>query len=556
MAEKFGKFNSYFTGLAKSLSSKIPPSEKCFQDYLHPSSSNSFALLSTTSQEILAINNSLKSTHSSGTDDLNPMILSPVMELLASPLAEVINCSLKNGIVPSEIKLAKVLPIHKQGAKNEINNYRPISILPFFSKLFERVMYDRLLSYIKHKDILYPFQHGFQPGHSTSMSLIDIQDKITKAMDNNEYSIGIFLDLAKAFDTVDHKILLYKLEHYGIRDNALRWLSSYLGNRLQQVLCNGKLSNFQTIEFGVPQGSILGPLLFLIYINDLPNSSSILHYILFADDSNVFLSHASYDQLLQLVNNELISASDWFKANKLSLNLSKTNYIIFRSNKKPIPITNNELLIDNKIIPQVYTTKFLGVHIDQHLKWKVHIDEISKKNSKSIGIIKRVSYLLPSHVLINLYFTLVYPYLSYSNLIWTSTYDTHLHVLRTLQKKAIRVITKSTVNCHTGPLFAEHKLLNIKQIRFEQTSQFMYQYINNLLPSSFASYFSPALHPGLTRGNRDFSIIFAKTNVRKFSIKFQGPVIWNKIPIHIRKATNLTHFKHLLRVYTLCNVFC
>ena len=285
MAEQF---NSYFTGLAKSLAAKIPSPKRTFHEYLPQSSVDSFALIPTSPEELISINKTLKSTHSSGPDDLNPYLLSPVMDLLAKPLAEVINCSLINGEVPMEIKIAKVLPIHKQGIKSEVSNYRPISILPFFSKLFERVIYDRLFSYIKQKNILYPFQHGFQPGHSTSMSLLDIQDKISMAMDNNEYSIGIFLDLAKAFDTVDHRILLAKLECYGVRGIALNWFKSYLDERYQQVMCNGRLSNLQLIEFGVPQGSILGPLLFLLYINDLPNSSSILHYILFADDSNVF----------------------------------------------------------------------------------------------------------------------------------------------------------------------------------------------------------------------------------------------------------------------------
>lgn len=545
------KFNSYFTDMAKTLSEKIPPSNKHFKEYMPGSEINSIVLLPTTPGELITISRSLKATHSTGIDDIDPHLTIPAIGDIANLLSEIINCSLRNGMVPSSLKVAKILPIHKQGCKTEISNYRPISLLPFFSKLFERVMYDRLTAYIKQKNILYPIQHGFQSGHSTSMALLDIHDKISAAMENNEYSLGIFLDLAKAFDTVNHKILCTKLEHYGIRGKALEWFISYLHNRYQQVICNGTLSKLRLIEIGVPQGSILGPLLFLLYINDLPNSSSILHYILFADDSNVFISHSSYNVLFHLANTELCAASDWFKANKLSLNITKTNYILFRSPNKTIPTITNEIIIDNTPVPRVDSAKFLGVHIDQNLKWNTHINETSKKLAKNIGIIRRISYLIPSNILINLYFALVYPYLTYCNFIWSSTYPTHLKRLQILQKKALRVITKSPINSHTEPIFLQHNFLSITQIKFKQTCEFMYQYHYGLLPGAFDKYFTQVSKMYNTRSRDDYRTIYARTNTRKFSIKYQGPMAWNSLPKGIRTIMSLPQFRHLLRAHTL-----
>jgi len=207
------------------------------------------------------------------------------------------------------------------------------------------------------------------------------------------------------------------LEIYGIRGTPLKWFTSYLSQCQQQVKCNGMLSTLKFIKYGVPQGSILGPLLFLIYINDLPNVSSILHIVLFADDTNAFTSHKSLDTLFQIANHELNKLSNWFKANRLSLNLEKTNYIIFTSHRKSIPPHNQKLLIEDTPITLVRSVKFLGVYIDEHLTWKDHINKISLKIAKNIGIISRISYLLPINILINLYYALVYPYFSYCNLV-------------------------------------------------------------------------------------------------------------------------------------------
>ena len=194
-------------------------------------------------------------------------------------------------------------------------------------------MYERLNNYITKCNILFTSQHRFQSGHSKFMSLLNMQDKISDAMDKNEYSIGIFLDLAKAFDTTDLGILLKKLSIYGIRNIQLNWFKSYLENRMQLVSCNGAKSPLKLIKYGVPQGSILGPLLFILYINDLPNVSSNLFFLLFADDTNIFSSHSSIETLINHTNTELEKVAEWFRTNKLTLNLDKTNYIIFRAYK-------------------------------------------------------------------------------------------------------------------------------------------------------------------------------------------------------------------------------
>ena len=208
------------------------------------------------------------------------------------------------------------------------------------------------------------------------MALLGMQDMISKAIENNEYSVGIFFDLAKAFDTVNHSILLKKLENYGIRGVLLKWFHSYFDRRTQRVMCNGALSEVGLIGYGVPQGSNLGPLLFLLYINDLANVSSTLFFILFADDTNVFCSHKSWQTLVKTVNAELTCVADWFSANRLTLNLDKTNFILFKSHRKVTPRDNLSLLINDVPITQVESTKFLGVHVDQHLTWNQHINHI------------------------------------------------------------------------------------------------------------------------------------------------------------------------------------
>src|ERR1043165_4473680 len=542
--------NNLFSDIAHTLAEQIPNSRFSFANYLDPPMPNSFGLIPTSPEEINKLSHFIHDSHSRGIDDIDPHIAISYIPLIASQLAELINCSLNTGVVPHAIKIAKIVPIYKKGGRDDPTNYRPISILPFFAKYFEKIMYDRLSNFVEKSNIIFSHQYGFQSGRSTFMPLLNMYDKISNAFENSEYSIGIFFDLAKAFDTVNHDILLQKLANYGIRGTQLAWFTSYLEKRLQCVSCNGALSGFRMVKYGVQQGSNLGPLLFLLYINDLPNVSPILSFILFADDTNVFYSHKSYHTLVQTINNELISIAEWFSANRLSLNLEKTNFILFRSHKKICPPSDSLLLsINGTLISQVSSSKFLGVYIDQHLTWNDHIKNISAKVAKNIGILYRTSHILPSSIRAKLYYSLVYPYISYCNLVWASTYVSRLHKLVSLQKRVVRIIAGAPSFAHTSPLFLKFNLLKFHQIRTFQIWVFMYRFTHDLLPWNFSGYFQQGsdIHHHLTRSSKLYRGIHAHSNSRRFSIKFTGPGVWSRIPLSIQQMPNFQWFKKMLR---------
>ena len=283
-----------------------------------------------------------------------------------------------NGVVPNELKVAKVVPIYKSGDRRLINNYRPVSVLPSFSKILEKLMYNRISNFIHKHSLLNEYQFGFWQ----NQALIVLLDKITAALDKGDIVLGVFLDFSKAFDTVDHQILLNKMYKYGIRGIAFKWMESYLSNRRQFVLFKDVQTEYATVTCGVPQGSIMGPLLFLLYVNDIANVSTSLYLpILFADDTNVFLTGNNIDQMIEIMNGELNNVFLGLNSNKLSLNVKKTQFMVF-SLRKHI-ITNTDMCINNQIIDRVEHTMFLGVILDSHLRWSYHIQhvkiEIAKK---------------------------------------------------------------------------------------------------------------------------------------------------------------------------------
>ena len=442
------KFNKFFVNVGSNLTKNIPKSRKDLMDYINHEINECFYVMPVTDEETAKIIASFKDS-SAGWDELKPVIMKNIKHCIAKPLTHICNLSFKTGVFTQQLKTANVVPIYKSGDEDIFSNYRPVSVLPVFSKLIERLMYNRLVMFVNNNDLLYRYQFGFQKDKSTYIALLLLVDKITEALDKRECVVEIFLGFSKASDTVNHDILLQKPNLYGVKAIALTWFKDYLTNRIQYVTYNAIKSTKEYITCGVPQGSILGPLLFLLYVNDLAMVSNAFWSVLFADDTSLFISGKDAESMSVTINNDLSKIQKWLYCNKLSLNVSKTHMIFTARNKIS---TDLDIKINEVCIERVYETKFMGVLVESQLTWKQHIDYTCKKLSKCIGILSKTRKKLRRPSLLTLYYSFAYPYLFCCNQVWGNNYPTVLNKLLLVQKKLVRMITCSPFRAHTEPL--------------------------------------------------------------------------------------------------------
>ena len=402
----------------------------------------------------------------------------------------------------------------------------------------ERLIYNQFIEYIEKDKILSNLQFGFQKNKSTEHAISSIFTDITNALTRKHSSYCIFLDFAKAFDTVNHKILIQKLDYYGVKGSTLALFENYLSNRVQVVEVNGKISDKGVIKHGVPQGSILGPLLFLLYINDISNSSDILKFFLFADDTTVFYSaDPSDDRTEQILNTELEKVSSWLAANKLSLNVKKSNFLHFhygRSQKKELEIKINGTLVEEK-----ESTKYLGVFIDNKLTWKTQIQHIKTKLARGIGMMSKIRYYLDEACLLKMFYSFVQSHINYNIVNWSCATNTTLKPIETKLKKAVRILSfAKTMYDHTDPLFKLHDIFPFKTHVTYRKAIFMWKIAHGYMQDTISNIFTRNQHNQL-------KFVLPHTRNKKSQFYLESTCIkeWNCVPDSIKELTTLSSFK-------------
>jgi hypothetical protein len=502
----------------------------------------------TTPEHVKKVIRQLKAKQSSDANGVSSKMIRFIGDEIANPLSHIFNISLNNGVFPSKLKLCRVIPIFKAGNSLECDNYRPISLLSSISKILEKIVAKKLITHLLSNDLLYVHQYGFLPNRSTEHNLLQILNYITKALNDGDFCIGVFLDLRKAFDVCSHEILLKKLLKMGIRGNAHRWFKNYLAGRSQFVDVNGSKSDSLAIDISVIQGSILGPILFLCYINDF-YSATTLFSVLFADDTTGLGKGKNLRDLTAYVNGELQKISNWFRANKMAVNTSKTKFIVFRTRGKRINpddcqlvFNSNEIGVEfnpDKIVPitrvhldgEEKSFKLLGVHFDEYLSFESHISSVCTKVSKSLYCLNRIKNFVTPPAMKMLYFAMVHSHIVYCLNVFSCANITALSPLKVKQKEAIRIVCNVGYRDHTGPLFKQLGILPFDELIKYSQLKFMHDFHHGKLPLSFADTWisNRNRNPEIELRNADNLYVPAHhyATTKRFPL-FTFPRIWNE----------------------------
>ena len=475
-------------------------------------------------------------------------LLSPTAVTVITGL---INHCFSESTVPKIWKKARIRPLYKSGIKSLPSNYRPISVLPEISKIMERLVFNKLFDYLIDNSLLSDCQFGFRPKHSCTDAQLSILKTVHSSLSVNKKVCLVTLDIQKAFDSVNHSLLLNKLQNIGCDQQSIDCFTSYLTNRTQFVKIGNKISNLLEVKIGVPQGSVLGSLLFCLFINDLMHTIIDGTLYLYADDSSLICSADTYEELENIVNTSLNSINNWMKNNGLALNYKKSNYFIVNLSGRAIPSIN--INIDGNSIQRVSNTKILGLYFDNRLVFDKHIDYICKNISKRINLFARLQYVLPKDSLNMLYKALIQPTLDYGISLYGYTYKTHYERVDKLIKRAAKLIGPSNHIKNIDVLYKRLNWFSFEERRHYFSSIFIYRCLNKIAPNICCDFFK-IKESGIHTRSASNELLVApnpKTTAFKNTIFYTGIQHYNSLNLNLRKCRDFKKFKADLKSFII-----
>ena len=455
---------------------------------------------------------------------------------LSEQLVYLLNCSFETGIVPSAWKMATVIPLYKGGSRKDVSNFRPVSLLPLPSKIMERVVHNRIYSHLENTNLLDPNQGGFRKKHSTIGTISQLTNEIFEGMNNRIMTVACFIDMAKAFDTVNHKILCKKLYKLGINGRLIDWLENYLSGRKQCTLANGTTSPYHDIICGVPQGSILGPLLFITYMNDLRTACKNSKYLLYADDTVIFNTNENQIATNQ-IQRDLDAVSLWCDQNQLTIHVKKTKYVIFGLRSQTRKLNDHELFIKNQKLQKVATYKYLGMILDSYLTFNNHLQQTLNVISHKLLLLCKLRKYIDKHTAITLYKSMILPIMEYGDVIYCGAKGKLLSKLQSAQNRILRLCIYSNVYMETERLYSACKTSKLELRRDIHLNLFMYkQKGNNRIVNNRKIH--TRAHDALL-----FTTIKPKNEKYKQNIYYRGALNWNSLPVRERSIITFKEFK-------------
>ena len=551
------KLNAYFSSIADILNDHTDQ-VSTFEDDKLSNFVNSkvphnsfFTIPLITCDQVLTFINKLDSTKATGIDGLGPRIIKIAASTLSPSITTLINKSISNGCFPSQMKLAKVFPIHKGGETTDPSNYRPISILPTISKIFEKHVNQHLIGYLNKHKLIHETQSGFRQKHSCQTALVKLVDQWLSCIDKGDIVGTLFVDFRKAFDLVDHSILINKLSLYKFSPLSLRWFQSYLSSRKQAIANDVGLSKFANVSSGVPQGSILGTTLFLLFINDLPLLLNHCFEDFFADDATFHTHSNSVDVIEHNLLADFTEAKHWSKRHKLPINYKKTTCMSIGTRQRLGDSREIELKSDDICIQNVSKQKLLGVYIDENLNWSAHIDYLCSNVSSKISLLRQLSEYVPVEVQKQFYQSYIMPLMDYGSDVWGSTSLTNLERLLKLQKRAARTILKTYFRTPSAGMFKDLGWLSLERRLKYNKAVLTYKALNNMTPAYISSMLKPVSQTHClnlrSSVNGTLYVPKSRTTLYNGAFSYSAPKLWNSLPQPIRNCDTLNAFKKSLK---------